>query len=175
MNGLDEFLNLFGNITILQIVQVGLAGVFMFYTYIKIRNYLIDKHEAEKQRDAQIHEALSAVRKYPEYRQQSIQIQKLLEGEIQELQEAQKENAKLLMQIEDQNKRRERNKIRDRLLQSYRYYTNEELNPSKSWTRMEAEAFWEMFKDYEEADGDGYIHSIVQPAMQRLIITEMDV
>ena len=39
---------------------------------------------------------------------------------------------------------------------------------------MEAQAFWELFGDYEKLDGDGYIHSVVQPAMTLLATIEMD-
>ena len=39
---------------------------------------------------------------------------------------------------------------------------------------MEAEAFWELFKDYEDVDGDGYVHSEVQPAMNLLEVIEME-
>ena len=59
------------------------------------------------------------------------------------------------------------------LLQNYRYYTNECQNPSKSWTKMEAEAFWELFREYEEAGGNGYMHTVVQPEMERLLVIEL--
>jgi hypothetical protein len=80
---------------------------------------------------------------------------------------------KRLIEMEEQNKKRERNKLRDRLLQNYRYYTNIETNPSQTWTEMESEVFWEMFKDYEEAGGNGYMHSTVLPEMERLIVVEV--
>ena len=179
LKGLDEFLELFGDVTISDVVYFLLACVFAYFVYTKVRDYFVNKHEREKEKDAQLQEALTAVRKYPEYRQQSIKIQELLEGEIQELRAMQEENAKSLKdnaehlkQIEEQNQRRERNKLRDRLLQNYRYYTNVKTNPSQSWTQMEAEAFWELFRDYEDAGGDGYMHSEVQPAMERLTVTE---
>lgn len=38
---------------------------------------------------------------------------------------------------------------------------------------MEAEAFWELFRDYEDAGGDGYVHTEVQPAMERLTVLEV--
>lgn len=172
MNGFDEFVKLFGNITILQVIEFILAGVFMFFIYKKVRDYLIKKHDVEKERDAQLKEALTSVRKYPEYRQQSIKIQQLLEGEIQELRKIQEENSARLVKMEEQTRRRERNKLRDRLLQNYRYYTNKETNPSQSWTKMEAEAFWELFRDYEDAGGNGYVHTEVQPAMEHLTVVE---
>ena len=77
------------------------------------------------------------------------------------------------MQMQEENNRRERNKLRDRLLQSHRYYTNPKLNPNQSWTAMEAEAFWELFRDYEDAGGNGYVHSVVQPAMEQLTVIEI--
>lgn len=181
MRGLDEFLELFGDITISQIVKVIFAIVFMFLIYKQIKQYIQGKINeqnmriaAEKQRDSDIQEALTAVRKYPEYREQSIKIQELLEGEIQELRTMIEEDKKRIAQVEEQEKRRECNKLRDTLLQHYRFYTNKEKNPSQSWTNMEAEAFWELFRDYEDLGGDGYMHTEVQPAMERLTVVSID-
>lgn len=79
-----------------------------------------------------------------------------------------------LKEERERSDRRERNKLRDRLLQSYRYYTNPDKNPTLSWSDMESESFWQMFKDYEELLGDGYMHTTVQPAMNELIVIRMD-
>lgn len=38
---------------------------------------------------------------------------------------------------------------------------------------MEAEAFWATFRDYESLGGNGYIHSVVQPAMNLLQVVEV--
>lgn len=112
--------------------------------------------------EEQLKEALSAVRKYPE-----------LESEIQDLRKTQEETSERLAKMDEDIKRRERNKLRDRLLQNYRYYTNPKHNPSSAWTKMEAEAFWELFRDYEDAGGDGYVHTEVRPAMERLTVLEV--
>ena len=174
MSGIDEFLKLFGNITVADVVVVILACVFLFSVYKKIKDYLISKHESEALKNEQLKEALESVRKYPEYRQQSIAIQKLLEDEIQELRTMQADTTARLIRIEEQNQKRECNKLRDILLQNYRHYTNKTHNPSQSWTRMESEAFWDLFRDYEEAGGNGYIHTVVQPEMERLIVVEIN-
>lgn len=173
MKGLNEFLFLFGDITVSQIVTFLLALTFVVYVGKQVRDYFIKKYEAEKVKDEQLKEALEAVRKYPEYRQQSIKIQELLEGEIQELRVNQKELLERLVQMEEERKVRDRNKLRDILLQNYRHYTNKETNPTQTWTRMESEAFWELFKDYENAGGNGYMRSTVMPAMERLIVVEV--
>lgn len=107
MTGLDEFLKTFGSITISQVVMVALSIVFIVLVYKKFRDYLIKKHEIDKERDAEIKECLTAVRKYPEYRQQSIKIQELLEGEIQELRKMQEESSERLARMEEQDHRRE--------------------------------------------------------------------
>lgn len=36
------------------------------------------------------------------------------------------------------------------------------------WSKLEKEAFWDLFEDYESRGGDGYIHSIVEPVMREL-------
>lgn len=173
LKGLDQFLALFGDITVLHLTEFVLAVAFLWFIYKKASNFLIQQHEEQKLKDAQLKEALDGVHKYPEYRKQSLDIQREINNEISTLKKSQEEIMKRLIAMEEQNKKRERNKLRDRLLQNYRYYTNIEKNPSQTWTRMEAEAFWEMFKDYEEAGGNGYMRSEVMPAMERLIVVEV--
>lgn len=170
----EAFLKVFGGLTVANVVQIVLAVAFLIYVGKKIRDYLIKRYEAEQKKDEQLHEALESVRKYPEYRKQSIAIQQKLEGEIQSIRQSQEESVKRLDEMERDTKRRERNKLRDRLLQNFRYFTSKEKNPMQAWTRMEAEAFWELFKDYEDVDGDGYVHSEVQPAMNLLEVIEME-
>ena len=173
MKGLEEFLALFGDITVLHLTEFLLACAFLYFVYKKTSDFLIQQHEAQKLKDAQLKEALDGVHKYPEYRKQSLDIQKEINNEISTLKGNQQEIMQRLAAMEEQNKRRERNKLRDILLQNYRHYTNKETNPSQTWTRMESEAFWELFKDYEDAGGNGYMRSEVMPAMERLIVVEV--
>ena len=139
-----------------------------------MREYLVNRYEREKQRDEELKETLDAVRKYPEYRAQSIKIQQMLEERIDSLREQQKEQHDLLEQIQSNSIKLERNKLRDRLLQSYRFYTNPQTNTTQSWSQMEAEAFWELFKEYEDRGGNGYVHSVVQPAMNELAVRSLE-
>ena len=182
MLGYDEFNDIIGKITLSQVAQFIMLMVFLWLVYKKVKHYFEERYEtmkrreeADKQRDTQIKEALEAVRQYPEYRQQSIAIQEKLENEIRAIRISQQEYSGRLEKMEEDQKRRERNKLRDHLLQSYRYYTNPDTNPKHSWSRMEAEAFWELFRDYEEAGGNGYVHTVVQPAMNLLTVHECPV
>lgn len=187
MQGMEEFLAIFGNITVLQVVQAVLAIVFIVLVYRQVKKYFQKKiteqnkrAAIEDQRDKQLKEALDSVHQYPKYRQQSLEIQEKLQSQIEALNQsqealnqAQQELNRRLLEMEEASNRRERNKLRDLLLQNYRHYINPETNPSHSWTSMEAETFWELFRDYEAAGGNGYIHTEVLPAMQLLTVVEM--
>lgn len=173
MTGMKEFIEVFGNISVASVVVILVAIGFLYVIYKKIRDYFINRYKEDEKRDKQLQTALDAIHKYPEYREQSLKIQKQLSGEIQSLRESQDHIFSRLQKMEDDSNRRERNKLRDKLLQSYRYYTNIEKNPSQSWTKMESEAFWELFKDYEDAGGDGYMHTTVQPAMLNLTVVDV--
>ena len=180
MIGLDQFLEVFGNVTISSVVSWIFIVVLFFKLYKygeKFVNNEIEKRkkadEDKRQERAKIDAAYCVTQKYPEYHQESIEIREALKREIQELRDGLQTMMKRFEEIEEKNKKRECSKLRDMLLQNYRYYTNEQQNPSRSWTRMEAEAFWELFSEYEEAGGDGHMHDVVQPEMQRLLVIEV--
>lgn len=186
MTGLEEFETLFGDVTIATLIELAVVIAFMAKIYKKVKGYIDErkadwikeerakeaKEKAEQERDRKLDAALAAIDKYPEYRAQSIKVQKELEQKIGELKKSQDENTKKLHQMEETQMRESRNRLRDTLLERYRYYTDASRNPSQSWTSMESEAFWELFGDYERAGGDGYMHTEVQPAMNRLHVVD---
>lgn len=186
MTGVEYFLDIFGNITIAQIVFFAFAIVFCWKIYKEIKkflqnkkNMLIEKHEKEQEKEEELKKVLSEVNKYPQYREQSRQIQKEFRDEIDGLKETQNKLIDTqhgilnsLQDMKQKQEKRDRNKLQDRLLQSYRYYTDKERNPEQIWTAMEAQAFWDLFTDYEEIGGDGYMHDEVQPAMKLLKVVE---
>lgn len=174
MTGLSEFEKLFGSITILNVIEFALAVIFMVLIFTKIKDYIVVRHDAAKLKDEQLKTALEAVSHYPEYRAQSIKVQKELEEKIEELKRSQDANTERLKIMEESQKKLERNKLRDRILQSYRYFTDKDRNPAQTWNRMEAEAFWELIGEYEKRDGDGYVHTVVIPAMNLLTVVEMN-
>lgn len=167
MTGLNEFEKLFGDITVMNVLELLLAAAFLALIYKKVKDYLVKRYEAAREKDQQLKEALEVVSKYPGYRNQSLRIQQELNDKIAEL-------GGRLEEIENERRRSERNKLRDMIIQSYRYYTDKTRNPHQVWNRMEADAFWELFHDYEGYNGDGYVHTEVQPAMEALTIIEMD-
>lgn len=170
---LKEFLQVFGEIKVATVVIVIAAFIFLFKIYKAIAAYFREKYRLEMEKEEQMKGILEQVKMYPKWREQSIERQKEFTKAIDKLQQNQAEITRELKEIEERRKKTKRNELRDRLLQTYRYFTNKEKNPLLAWSEMEAEAFWKVFGDYEEAGGDGDMHTTVQPAMRRLEVVPM--
>ena len=163
MEGMEEFRVLFGGVTLWQVVELGLALGFALALYKKVKNYILERHDAEQARDEQLAQALDSINKYPQYRAQSLQIQAELRGEIAELRSTQQQTVQRLQKMDEEQRTLKRNELRDRLLEAYRYYTGK-----GTWNAMEATVFWELFHDYEKLGGDGFVHGTIEPAMRAL-------
>ena len=163
---MEPFLEIFGDLTISFVVKIFCAVAFAGGAIAVGAKQVRAWYDRRRESDRKYHEVMDQVAKYPEWRQQSINIQKEFTDAIKNLQNRMEE-------IEATTQKRERNKLRDRLLQSYRYFTSEEKNPLQAWSEMEADAFWEIFGDYEKIGGNGHVHTEVQPAMRRLEVIPM--
>ena len=170
---LKEFLQVFGEIKVATVVIVIAAFIFLFKIYKAVAAYFREKYRLEMEKEKRMQGILKQVEMYPKWREQSIERQKEFTKAIDKLQQNQAEITRELKEIEERRKKTKRNELRDRLLQTYRYFTNKEKNPLLAWSEMEAEAFWKVFGDYEEAGGDGDMHTTVQPAMRRLEVVPM--
>ena len=95
-------------------------------------------------------------------------VQTSLTSMITDLAETQKEIISKVDSLTEQSRKYQLADIRETLLQSYRYYTSESTNGLKSWTEMEANAFWEQYATYKEHGGNGYMESVVKPEMNKL-------
>ncbi len=170
---MKEFLTVFGEIKVATVVIVIAAVIFLAKIYKIVAAHFREKYKIEMEKEKQMKSILEQVEMYPKWREQSIECQKEFTKAINALQENQAEITKELKDMEERRKKTKRNELRDRLLQTYRYFTNKEKNPLLAWSEMEAEAFWKVFGDYEEAGGDGDMHTTVQPAMRRLEVVPM--
>lgn len=173
MQNFNYFLDVFGKVTIKDVALFIAAVVFLVFCYRKVSKYVVERYDANKEKDAQLKEALESVRKYPEWHQQSLKIQEKFDAKIEANTRMYQVIEKRLKKIEENFERRERNKLRESLIQSYRYYTSKEKNPLQAWSEMEADAFWKSFGDYEDVKGNGHIHTEVQPAMRLLEVIPM--
>ncbi len=132
-------------------------------------------------RDAKISALQAAVDALPSYRAQSLQIQTQLQTTDREIlsaceaiQRGVADNQRVLNERLDRLESREKNAIRQKLLDEHRLFTNKDRNPMKAWTEMEQHAFFKLVKDYEDLGGNDYVHSQVLPDMNRLEVIKMD-
>ena len=131
-------------------------------------------------RDAKIAALEAAVNAYPTYRAQSLQIQSQLQNADKDILDACKaikdsvlENQTILNDRLDRLEKREKNALRAKLLNEYRLFTDETKNPLLAWSEMEHHAFFELVHDYEELNGNDYVHSTVIPAVNELDVISM--
>ncbi|WP_378958157.1 hypothetical protein [Mediterraneibacter gnavus] len=140
----------------------------------KVYKKIKSAYELYEEKEEMLQKALEQIDRYPEWRQQSIDIQAEFLEKIQSLSDNQKECVKRLERIEESNRKRELNKAYAKLLQSHKYFTDKKKNPLQAWTKMESDSFWNIFGDYEEAGGNGQMHTEVQPDMVKLRVIQMD-
>jgi hypothetical protein len=136
--------------------------------------------QADADRDARIAALEAAVNALPSYRAQSLQIQSQLQttdreilSALSDIKSGIKENQNILTSRLDRLEDREKNAIRAKLLDEYRLFTDEHKNPMRAWSEMEHHAFFKLVKDYEDLDGNDYVHDEVLPAMNRLEVIPM--
>lgn len=116
----------------------------------------------------------------PVFHQQSIQIRTQLQETDEailktcgQIQEGVLTNQKILNQRLDRLERREKNALRAKILADHRLFTSVEKNPEQAWSEMEHHSFFELVKDYEDLNGNDYVHSDVIPVMNKLEVIPM--
>ena len=143
----------------------------------KIVNNLILRIDSQEQNIQKLQETVD---KLPQYREQSMKIQKELKEadvSIVELCEVIKsevmENRKEVLCKLERLEAREKNALRAKILEEHRLYTDESRNPMKAWSEMEEHSFRKLLEDYEALGGNDYVHDIVIPDMNRLNVIPM--
>lgn len=162
MIGYEEFKQIFGDFTLFDAVRLVLAVGFLVFAYIKWSRW--DTERANRQKA--IDEALNLPEEYEGDKHRNKKVHDELKESIDAL------SARLDI-IESDLRKRDCNQLRNTLLQYYHHYANVETNPSQSWTEMEHEAFMLLFNDYESCGGNGFMHTVVLPAMEKLTIIKM--
>ena len=181
----EAFINMFGDLTVLHVIEFCFAMYFIIRISIDIIKFINRKHDEEQQKTADLAEALAGTRAMPAYRQQSIQIQGQLNQKITDVQnemnnkfdEVEKKFSAVMDKLcafEESQKQREKSRIRDLLIQSYNLYANEVRNPMLKWSEMEYSNFMALYQDYVDLGGNSFIQTHVKPAMDTLIVVKMD-
>lgn len=142
----------------------------------------IKKQKKEQQQkitnlETRIETVEEAVSHYPEYRAQSLKIQRELQCKDESILSVCEKIEKIGQKLDDrliELERREKNSLRAKILNEYRLYTNEHKNPMKAWTEMEHHSFFKLVEDYESLGGNDYVHGTIIPAMNELDVIPMD-
>lgn len=58
-------------------------------------------------------------------------------------------------------------KLKDTIITYYKKYKD-----IGEWSKLEKEAFWDLFESYESHGGNGFMHSIVEPVMRELNVID---
>lgn len=152
---------------------------------LKKQRELIKLHEAQVEqenqvRDKKIADLEAVIDTFALQQKQNLQLQQEQRTEentilktCNKIQQDIKENNVNLSKRLDRLEKREKNAIRAKLLEEYRLFTSEDKNPKHAWSEMEHHAFFELVKDYEDLDGNDYVHSEVIPAVNRLEVIMM--
>lgn len=162
MFGQEEFLNTFGTLTVAFVVEILVAIVGIIVAYNKLKDKIIGSHEERKKQKNDIKEALDGVKA----------VDKLV-NTCNKIQEGVNENQRILNERLDRLEDRERNALREKILHMHRMFTSVRRNPMQAWSEMERDSFNELIKDYESLNGNGHIHTVVIPEMNRLRVILM--
>ena len=142
----------------------------------------INKQKKEQQKKLDnIENRLEAVEEsvshYPEYRAQSLRIQRELQCKDESILSVCEKIEKIGEKLDErliELERREKNSLRAKILTEYRLYTDERKNPMQAWTEMEHHSFFKLVEDYESLGGNDYVHGTIIPAMNELDVIPMD-
>ena len=144
------------------------------------RKHVANLEETIEKMEERLAKVEEAVGHYPEYRAQSLQIQaqlKQTDNNILEVCDSIKSaviaNGERLDKRLGDLERREKNALRAKILDEYRFYTDERKNPMKAWSEMEHHSFFKLVEDYESLGGNDYVHETIIPAMNELDVISM--
>ena len=101
--------------------------------------------------------------KHEEDTKQSIKHDEMMRKDLLKLTNTVNVIAKNLETMQKKENETKLKELKDSLIRYYNKYKN-----VGEWSKLEKDAFWDLFDDYEKRGGDGYIHSIVEPVMREL-------
>ena len=128
---------------------------------------------AKQFKEDRVHDREQSFEKQGDIDKKIDNVQTSLTSIINSITATQQEIIKKVDSLAEQSRKYQLADIRETLLQAYRYYTGDSTNPSRMWTEMEANAFWEQYATYKEHGGNGYMESVVKPEMNKLHVIHL--
>lgn len=162
MFGLEQINNTFGTLTVAFVIELIVAIVGIWIAYKKLKDKIIGSYKEREKQKEDIQEALNGVKS----------VDTLIET-CNEIKQGVAENQRILNERLDRLEDRERNDLREKILNMHRLFTSKKRNPMQAWSEMERDSFNELIKDYESLNGNGHIHTVVIPEMNLLRVILM--
>jgi F0F1-type ATP synthase membrane subunit b/b' len=173
MLGLNETKDIFGALTVGFIIELALAGVFIWIVYNKLKTKIIGSYKEREQQKSDIKKALDGAEAVPTLKTELKSSEDRIIDLCQTIQDGVNENQRILNERLDRLENRERNDLRTKILDMHRLFTSKKKNPLQAWSEMERDAFNDLIADYEELNGNGHIHTVVIPDMHKLRVIPM--
>lgn len=177
---MNEFIQLFGEIPLSTAIVLIVAISFLIATGSKVYKFIVKTHDSLQEKNQALDDLKKDVRELKEHTASKEQWKELKEKQINleeilnQILETQKVLVEKQQTFEEENHSHNVNRLRDRLLQSYRYYTSEIKNPMLAWTEMEKEAFDNLLADYYAQGGNSFVHTKVDPEMASLEVISIN-
>lgn len=163
---MDYFIQTFGGMSFATVIVFIAAIAFLVGIGIKLYKIIVAVHDKLQEKDETIKKVADSLSNIQEQ-------QKLMTADVIKLFNKQEELCARQNNFEQNWNVYNLTKMKDSLLQSYRYYCNPKKNPMQAWTELEKEVFENIFSDYEQLGGNGFMHSVVQPEMTKLDVIPM--
>lgn len=173
MLGLNEAKDVFGAMTVGFLIELLLAAVFILVAYKKLKDKIIGSYKEREQQKTDIKKALDGAEEVPALKEELKSSEDRIIALCQTIQDGVNENQRILNDRLDRLENRERNDLRDKILERHRLFTSKKRNPMQAWSEMERDAFFELIGDYEDLNGNGHVHTVVIPEMNMLRVIRM--
>lgn len=170
MDSIKELLNQDYSSMILSIFVV-IFGIVSIFTIVEKFSIIIGKPVKWLKSRNSDHELLlktiqdlsGLCNKQEEDTKQSIRHDEMIRNDLLKLTDTVNGIAATLDNMQKKNNETKLKELKDNLITYYNKYKT-----IGEWSKLEKDAFWDLFEDYESRGGDGYIHSIVEPVMREL-------
>lgn len=170
MDAIQELLNINFSVFLLQFFAI----LFGIKAIVSILEWVLDKlgletksmrkKREEKNLLKQTADSLVSLQNQQAAdRQVSTQHDKMIKNDLAKLSITVDSIVNTLAEMQRKDNESELKRLKDSLVRYYNKYKN-----IGEWSKLEKDAFWDLFDDYEQRGGDGFVHSIIEPVMREL-------
>ena len=150
------------------LILVGITSLYKIITefsvMIKKPIGVMKQRQADHELTLQNSKAIQELaKKHEEDTMQSIRHDEMIRDDLKKLTDTVNGIVVTLETMQQKDNETKLKELKDSLITYYNKY-----RVIGEWSKLEKEAFWDLFDDYESRGGDGYMHTIVEPVMREI-------